>query len=148
VSSHDPFDLDRFVQAQARNYAQALAEIRAGRKESHWMWYVFPQLAGLGSSPTARRYAIGNLDEAVAYLNHPVLGARLVECAEALLALDGSTAHDVFGWPDELKLRSSTTLFALASPPGSVFARVLDKYFGGQADASTLRLLGRTEANR
>jgi uncharacterized protein (DUF1810 family) len=143
VGSHDPFDLDRFVQAQARSYAQALAEIRAGRKESHWMWYVFPQLAGLGSSPAARRYAIGNLDEAAAYLNHPVLGARLVECAEALLDLEGLTAHDVFGWPDELKLRSSATLFALASPPGSMFARVIDKYFGGRADPNTLRLLGR-----
>jgi uncharacterized protein (DUF1810 family) len=148
VSSFDPFDLDRFVQAQARNYVQALAEIRRGAKESHWMWYVFPQLAGLGSSPTARRYAIRGLDEAAAYLRHPVLGARLAECANALLALAGPSASDIFGWPDELKLRSSATLFALASPPDSVFSRLLDKYFAGEPDPKTLRLLGRADGPR
>jgi uncharacterized protein (DUF1810 family) len=141
----DPYDLARFVAAQAGNYDQALAEIGRGAKESHWMWYVFPQLAGLGTSPTARHYAIQSLDEAAAYLRHPVLGPRLLECAEALLGLDGSSAHDVFGWPDELKLRSSATLFALASPPGSVFARVLDKYFAGEPDPKTLDLLGRAD---
>ena len=122
-----------------------LAEIRGGRKRSHWMWYVFPQLAGLGTSATAQRYAIASLGEAAAYLHHPVLGSRLLECAEALLALEQRSAHDIFGWPDELKLRSSVTLFALASPPGSVFDRVLDAYFDGERDAKTLRLLGLPE---
>jgi uncharacterized protein (DUF1810 family) len=141
----DPYDLERFVQAQARNYDQALGEIRRGRKQSHWMWYVFPQLAGLGLSATARRYAIASLDEAKAYLCHPLLGPRLLECAQALLALERRSAHEIFGWPDELKLRSSATLFALAAPPGSVFAQVLDAYFDGERDAKTLRLLGLSE---
>jgi uncharacterized protein (DUF1810 family) len=144
-SEGDPYDLERFVQAQARNYDQALGEIRRGRKQSHWMWYVFPQLAGLGLSATARRYAIASLDEAKAYLCHPLLGPRLLECAQALLALERRSAHEIFGWPDELKLRSSVTLFALAAPPGSVFARVLDAYFDGERDAKTLRLLGLAE---
>jgi uncharacterized protein (DUF1810 family) len=131
------------VHAQARNYAQALAEIQRGQKESHWMWYVFPQIAGLGWSPTSRRFAIRSRDEAVAYLAHPVLGPRLLACSEALLALDGGvSAHDVFGWPDDMKLRSSATLFAQVSPPGSVFARLLDRYFAGKPDAKTLQLLG------
>jgi uncharacterized protein (DUF1810 family) len=143
MSSPDPFDLRRFVDAQARNYAQALAEIRAGQKESHWMWYVFPQIAGLGSSPTAQRFAIRGRDEAAAYLAHPVLGSRLRECAAALLALPpGTPAEHVFGWPDNLKLRSSATLFGEVSPPGSVFAQVLERYFGGEPDARTLQLLG------
>jgi uncharacterized protein (DUF1810 family) len=142
VDPDDPFDLDRFVQAQARNYDQALAELRRGRKESHWMWYVFPQLAGLGSSPTSRRFAIHSRPEAIAYLAHPVLGPRLVACAEALLALSpGVPAEDIFGWPDDLKLHSSATLFAQVSKPGSVFARLLDRYFAGEPDAKTLRLL-------
>ena len=131
------------MQAQARNYAQALAEIQRGRKESHWMWYVFPQIAGLGMSPTSRRFAIRSRDEAAAYLAHPVLGPRLATCAEALLALErGVSAHDVFGWPDDMKLRSSATLFAQVSPPGSLFAQLLDRYFDGKPDAQTLQLLG------
>lgn len=138
----DPHDLDRFVQAQARNYDHALAEVRAGRKRTHWMWYVFPQVAGLGSSPTARRYAIRSLAEARAYLGHPVLGPRLVECAEAALGVEGRSAYEVFGSPDDLKLRSSATLFACVSPPGSAFHRLLDRYFDGQPDDRTLRLLG------
>lgn len=138
----DPFDLDRFVQAQSRNYGQALNEIRAGQKESHWMWYVFPQIAGLGFSPTSRKFAMRSRDEAAAYLEHPVLGPRIVECAEALLALPpGTPAEHVFGWPDHMKLRSSVTLFAQVAPPDSVFARVLDRYFAGEPDAKTLRLL-------
>jgi uncharacterized protein (DUF1810 family) len=140
---HDPFDLDRFVQAQAHTYDRALAEIVRGRKESHWMWFVFPQVAGLGSTPTSQRYAIRGRDEASAYLHHPVLGSRLLECAHALLALDGRGAAEIFGWPDELKLRSCATLFALVSPPGSVFARVLDKYFAGMPDEKTIALLDR-----
>lgn len=141
---NDPYDLNRFVAAQARNYDAALAEIRAGAKRSHWMWYVFPQLAGLGSSPTAQHFAIRTRDEAGAYLSHPVLGSRLRECVEALLDLNGTTAHEIFGWPDELKLRSSMTLFAVASPSGSLFERVLDQYFAGERDAKTLELLGRS----
>ena len=138
----DPFDLNRFVAAQADDYGQALSEIRAGRKRSHWMWYIFPQLDGLGSSSTARFYAIKNRDEARAYLDHPVLGPRLRECAEAAVADQGRTATEVFGTPDDLKLRSSATLFAAVSPPGSVFERVLARYYDGEPDERTLRLLG------
>ncbi len=141
ATPRDPYDLERFVEAQARNYPQALAELRRGRKQSHWMWYVFPQLEGLGASPTAQRYAISSLAEASAYLRHPVLGPRLVECADALLGLETRSAHEIFGWPDELKLRSSVTLFARVAPPDSVFSRVLDAYFNGEADAGTLQLL-------
>jgi uncharacterized protein (DUF1810 family) len=138
----DPHDLDRFVQAQRDSYARALAEIRAGWKRTHWMWFIFPQLDGLGSSPTAKKYAIRNLDEARAYLQHEVLGPRLVECAEAALAVPGGSARDIFGSPDDWKLRSSATLFALVSPPGSVFERLLGKYFRGEQDPKTLALLG------
>jgi uncharacterized protein (DUF1810 family) len=138
----DPYDLDRFVQAQEHCYRQALAEIRKGEKVSHWMWYIFPQLEGLGSSPTARRYSIKSLDEAKSYLDHPVLGTRLKECAEAALAVQGRSVWAIFGSPDDLKLRSSATLFALVSPPDSVFHRLLDKYFAGEPDRQTLRLLG------
>ena len=138
----DAFDLKRFLDAQAGVYERALAEIRAGDKQSHWMWFVFPQIDGLGSSPTARRYAVKSLAEAEAYLHHPVLGARLRECAEAAFAVEGRSAWAVFGSPDDLKFRSSVTLFALASKPGSVFHRLLDKYFEGEPDPATLRLLG------
>jgi len=139
---HDPHDLDRFVQAQEGVFARALAEIKAGRKTSHWMWYIFPQIDGLGSSATARRYAIKSLDEAKAYLAHPILGPRLIQCAEAVLGVENRTVREIFGWPDVLKLRSSATLFACASPPGSVFERVLAKYYDGVGDAKTLELLG------
>ena len=139
----DPHDLNRFVEAQAGVYERALAEIRAGRKRSHWMWFIFPQVDGLGSSPTARRYAVKGRAEAEAYLAHPVLGPRLVACAEAAAAVPGpASALDVFGPPDDLKLRSSATLFACVSPGGSVFDRVLDRYFRGERDPATLRLLG------
>ena len=116
----DPHDLGRFVEAQRDDYEQALAEIRGGRKRSHWMWYIFPQYDGLGSSSTSRRYAIKSVAEAEAYLRHPVLGPRLVDCAEAVVGVEGRSAHDIFGSPDDLKLRSSATLFACVSPPGSV----------------------------
>ncbi len=142
ADSADAFDLRRFVEAQAHSYDQALSEIRAGDKVSHWMWFVFPQLDGLGSSPVARRYAIRSLAEAEAYVNHPVLGPRLAECAEAAVAVEGRSARAVFGSPDDMKLRSSATLFALVSPPGSVFHRLIDKYFGGEPDRLTLDLLG------
>ena len=138
----DPHDLDRFVQAQRDDYDAALAEIRGGRKQSHWMWYVFPQLDGLGSSAMARRYAIRSLRETEAYLRHPVLGPRLTAIAEAALAVEGRSAREIFGAPDDMKLRSSATLFARASPDGSVFHRLLDRYFGGMPDGRTLALLG------
>lgn len=137
----DPHDLDRFLQAQEPDYAQALSEIRSGRKRSHWMWYVFPQFDGLGSSPTAKRYAIKSLAEAKAYLEHPVLGTRLVECCEAACAVEGRSATDVFGSPDDLKLRSCATLFAVVAPSGSVFERVLEKFYGGVRDEKTLGLV-------
>lgn len=138
----DPFGLNRFVEAQEPNYAEALSELRSGRKRSHWMWYVFPQLAGLGSSSMAARYAIRSEDEARAYLAHPVLGPRLIECAEAVLAINDKSAHDILGSPDDLKLRSCATLFARVSPTGSVFERVLDRYYSSAGDPRTLQLLG------
>ena len=137
----DPFDLARFVRAQEGEYGRALAELRGGRKRSHWMWYIFPQLAGLGSSETSRRYAIRSIDEARAYLEDPVLGPRLRECGEAVLGVEGRSAREILGSPDDLKLRSCATLFARASPPGSVFERLLARYFGGEPDPATLRLL-------
>jgi len=141
TDSADPYGLHRFVQAQAADYEQALSEIRGGRKRSHWIWYIFPQYHGLGSSSTSRRYAIRSLAEAKAYLSHPVLGPRLVECAEAAIGLEAQSAFQVFGSPDDMKLRSSATLFARVSPSGSVFERLLDKYFRGERDDNTLRLL-------
>ncbi len=135
-------DLERFVTAQQRDgtYDRALAELRAGSKRSHWMWFVFPQLAGLGRSATAQHYALGSLDEARAYLAHDVLGPRLRECAAALLELPARTARDVLGDIDAMKLRSSMTLFALAAPDESVFTEVLDRYFDGAADLATVEL--------
>jgi uncharacterized protein (DUF1810 family) len=141
----DRYDLARFTAAQLQVYEQALGELRAGRKRSHWMWFIFPQVEGLGVSPTSQRYAIRGLDEARAYLRHPVLGPRLSECAEALLAFPGVSASQIFPPPDDLKLRSSMTLFELAAPAGSgsVFARVLEQFFRGQRDAKTIALLER-----
>jgi uncharacterized protein (DUF1810 family) len=141
----DAHELQRFVDAQAQGgtYAAALAQLRAGRKTSHWMWFVFPQIAGLGQSPISRRFAISSLDEARAYLAHPVLGSRLTECARALTQLCTGSAQEVFGGIDALKLRSSMTLFARADPGEPLFAQVLDRYFGGEADEATDRLLGR-----
>jgi uncharacterized protein (DUF1810 family) len=136
----DPYGLERFVAAQARDFDAALAELGRGRKRTHWMWYVFPQYAGLGRSPMAKRFAIGSLDEAKAYLRHHILGPRLVECATAVLAVKGVTAHDIFGSPDDLKLHSSATLFSRVAEPGSVFHRILERYFDGQPDKRTLEL--------
>ncbi len=143
MASANPFNLDRFVSAQTGAYASALAEMRGGRKRTHWIWFIFPQIEGLGHSSTSMHYAISGLDEARAYLGHPVLGPRLIECAEAVLAVEGRTASDIFPYPDDLKLRSSMTLFDLVAEPGSVFGRVLDKYFQGGRDERTLALLGR-----
>lgn len=137
----DPHNLARFVAAQEGAHAHALAEIRAGRHRTHWMWFVFPQIQGLGSSKTARSYAIKSRAEAEAYLAHPVLGPRLREINEALLGVEGKTASEIFGSPDDLKLRFCATLFASVSQPGSVFERVLEKFFGGEPDRKTLRLL-------
>jgi uncharacterized protein (DUF1810 family) len=141
----DPASLSRFVEAQTATYGTALAELRRGRKTSHWMWFVFPQIAGLGRSPTARLYAIADLAEARAYLAHPVLGPRLVEAVAAINALPGHDAHAVFGAPDDMKLRSSLTLFQAADPDEPAFRRALDKYFGGEGDPLTLARLAETE---
>jgi len=138
----DPFDLARFIKAQTDDYALALAEVQAGRKRSHWMWYIFPQLRGLGFSEMSMRYGIAGAHEARAYLAHPVLGARLIACCEALLSLPTRSANEVLGSPDDLKLRSSATLFAEVAGDGSVFHRLLDRFFAGEPDPQTLRLLG------
>jgi uncharacterized protein (DUF1810 family) len=138
----DPHNLSRFVQAQEDDYAQALSEIKSGRKQSHWMWYIFPQFDGLGFSSTSKRYSIKSVSEAEAYLNHPVLGPRLLEIAEAVLRLEGRSSLEIFGSPDDVKLRSCATLFACVSPAGSVFERLLDKHYQGGRDGTTLRLLG------
>ncbi len=142
VGADDPHNLGRFVQAQADVYEQALTEIRSGRKHSHWMWYIFPQFDWLGFSSTSRRYSIKSVAEAEAYLSHPVLGLRLLECALAVLGVEGRSAFEIFGSPDDMKLRSCATLFACVSPAGSVFDRLLDKYFQGGRDGKTLGLLG------
>ena len=137
----DPHDLARFLSAQAPVYDQVLAELRAGRKRSHWMWFVFPQLAGLGRSAMAQRYAIGSLAEAQAYLAHPVLGARLRECCRLVLAATPGDIHAIFGSPDDLKFHSSVTLFDRAAGGDDVFRECLLRCFGGQGDPLTLALL-------
>ena len=140
---NDPHNLERFVAAQndGATYAQALEELRAGSKRSHWMWFVFPQVAGLGQSATSRRYAIASLDEARAYLQHPVLGPRLLECAIAVDNVGNRGAAEIFGGIDARKLQSSMTLFLRAAPDEQVFRRILEHFFGGEADAATDRLL-------
>jgi uncharacterized protein (DUF1810 family) len=141
VGRTDPFNLRRFVSAQEMIYTDVLAELQSGRKRTHWMWFIFPQFDGLGYSATSKHYAIKSKDEARSYLSHPVLGKRLTECAETILALQGRSASEIFGSPDDMKLKSSMTLFAAVTPPGSVFARILDMYFHGQQDSRTLDLL-------
>ena len=143
----DPHDLNRFLVAQRDDYHDALAEITRGRKESHWMWYIFPQFDGLAFSPTSKRYAIKSLDEAKAFLAHPVLGERLIECAEAALRVERKSAREIFGSPDDLKLKSCATLFAQMTPPGSSFERLLDRFYQGERDEKTLRLLGASAGN-
>ena len=141
----DRFDLRRFVEAQAGVYEQACAELRAGQKRSHWMWFVFPQIRGLGSSEMAMRYAISGREEARAYLDHPVLGPRLEECAGIVVGLEGRTIDEIFGYPDDLKFHSSMTLFAeVANPSEWVFEKALMKYFGGKSDEATLARLSPT----
>lgn len=141
LDSGDRFNLSRFTEAQERVYGVVLRELRNGRKRTHWMWFVFPQIDGLGYSTTAKHYAIKSKEEASAYLDHPVLGPRLVECAEAILAVEGRSASEIFGYPDDLKLRSSMTLFAAAAGHESIFSRVLEKFFDNTPDERTLRLL-------
>jgi uncharacterized protein (DUF1810 family) len=137
----DACELARFLSAQAAVYHQVLAELRAGRKRSHWMWFVFPQIAGLGRSAMAQRYAIGSLQEARAYLAHPILGARLRECSRLVLDLPHGDVHEIFGSPDDLKFHSSMTLFDRAAPEETLFRECLQKFFGGQPDAPTLARL-------
>lgn len=141
---NDVYDLNRFVQAQEADYERALSEIRSGQKRSHWMWYIFPQFDGLGLSLTSKRYSIKSVAEAKAYLNHPILGPRLIECTEAVLNVEGRSAHEIFGSPDYMKLKSCATLFAYVSPAKSVFDRLLDRFFQGKRDDKTLSLLQQT----
>jgi uncharacterized protein (DUF1810 family) len=138
----DPHDLQRFVDAQHGVHEIALAELKSGRKASHWMWFVFPQVAGLGLSAMSRRYAIGSLDEARAYMAHPVLGPRLVAGVEAVLAVRGRSAHDIFGSPDDRKFQSCLTLFDRVDGAPAAFAAALDRYYGGERDAATLERIG------
>jgi len=142
-SPEDPFQLDRYLAAQERTFANALAEVRSGHKRSHWMWFIFPQLRGLGFSEMSVHYAISGLTEARAYLGHPVLGPRLVKCCEAVLLNVNRTAGEIFGTPDDMKLRSCATLFATVSEEGSVFHRIIEQFFDGRPDDRTLELLGR-----
>jgi len=137
----DSFNLQRFVDAQKPVIDRVLAELRSGQKRSHWMWFVFPQIAGLGFSQMAQRFAIGSLDEAKAYVAHPVLGARLRECTGAVLAIEGRSIHAILGSPDDMKFRSSMTLFAKAAPDCALFEDALERYFGGEPDQKTLDLL-------
>jgi len=136
----DPHDLKRFVDAQGPVIDRVREELAQGRKRSHWMWFVFPQIAGLGFSAMAQKYAIASLDEAQAYLRHPILGPRLEDCTRLVVAVDGRSVHDIFGSPDNMKFRSSMTLFAQAAPDG-VFTEALKKYFDGEADPETLKRL-------
>jgi uncharacterized protein (DUF1810 family) len=136
-------NLERFVEAQAPVYPRALAELAAGRKQSHWMWFVFPQLSGLGRSPMAQHYAIHSLEETRSYLAHPLLGARLKECTSTVLGVIGKSAHEIFDTPDDLKFHSSMTLFAHTAPDEPLFRAALEKYFGGAEDARSLEILSR-----
>ena len=139
---NDPFDLKRFVDAQAPVYQRVVAELSRGRKQSHWMWFIFPQLAGLGLSEMAQRYAIASRDEAIAYLKHDILGPRLLECTALVNAVDGKTIREILGSPDDMKFRSSMTLFAAVSD-NPIFAEAIEKYYAGEKDQATLATLER-----
>jgi uncharacterized protein (DUF1810 family) len=141
MTMSDPFDLGRFLTAQEGKYETALREIKAGHKTSHWMWFVFPQFKGLGSSPMSAYFAIQSVEEARAYLAHKVLGARLIACAQAALDVEGKSAREIFGSPDDMKLRSCATLFAQVAEKGSVFEKLIEKYFAGEMDEKTLELM-------
>ncbi len=140
ICRDDPYDLRRFTKAQRNTYDRVLAELRNGKKQTHWMWYIFPQIDGLGHSATSRRYAIKSIEEARQYLNHPVLGKRLLECVKVILAIEGRSISEIFGDPDDMKLKSSMTLFTCIPNSPSVLFRVLDKYFNGNRDVKTLQL--------
>lgn len=142
MDDRNEFDLDRFLNAQEDDYATALSELRRGQKRSHWIWFVFPQLKGLGLSATSEHFGIKNLAEARAYVDHPVLGPRLLECCNALLSVQGRSASEIMGYPDDLKLRSSMTLFSIASPSHKEFHKVLQQFYNGEEDDKTRRLLG------
>jgi uncharacterized protein (DUF1810 family) len=144
-ASGDPFDLARFVTAQEAVYLRVCRELREARKVTHWMWFVFPQAEGLGQSRAAQEYAIRSLAEARAYLDHPILGYRLLECVDLLLRVQGSSASDIFGYPDDLKLRSSMTLFAIAAEERAPFEGVLERYFDSEADRLTVAIVRRWE---
>lgn len=146
IDNADRFNLRRFLDAQEAVYGSALAELRSGQKRTHWMWFIFPQIAGLGHSSISKYYAIQSREEARQYLDHPILGKRLIECSETVLSIKGRSASAIFGSPDDLKLRSSMTLFAALRGSGSVFAQVLDTYFQGKPDTRTLELLSEPEA--
>ena len=139
--SSDPHHLERFLEAQANAYTQALAELRAGRKRTHWIWFIFPQVAGLGHSPTAQYFAIRSLDEARAYIEHPILGPRLRDCTELVNRIESATIHEIFASPDDMKFRSSMTLFAHLPHTQPIFAAALDAHFRGQPDSLTLNIL-------
>ena len=142
IDPDDQYDLVRFLDAQESAYQHALAELHGGQKRTHWMWYVFPEFEGLATSNTSKRFAIKSVEEANAYLAHPLLGPRLLECCEAIIKLERRSAAEIFGTPDDLKLRSCVTLFAHVSPGGSIFQKVLEKYFDGEPDERTLKLIG------
>jgi uncharacterized protein (DUF1810 family) len=142
----DPFHLQRFVDAQNPIYDSVCAELRNGRKQTHWMWFIFPQIRGLGSSPMADRFGISTLNEAEAYLNHPVLGPRLIECTCLVNLVEGRPIENIFGYPDNLKFRSSMTLFQIAAPDNQVFRDALQKYFGGEPDARTRDIIGKSDS--
>jgi uncharacterized protein (DUF1810 family) len=137
----DPFNLRRFREAQAGVFETALAELKRGQKSTHWMWYIFPQIEGLGNSAMTHKFSVKSLEEAREYLSDPVLGGRLIECVEAILSVEGRTAAEIMGHPDDKKLKSSMTLFEAASPANPIFGQVLEKYFGGERDQKTLSLL-------
>lgn len=144
MNPDDPYDLNRFLAAQEGVYEKALAELRTGEKRTHWMWFIFPQIEGLGYSPMARRYSIKSIEEARQYLNHPVLGRRLLECTEAVVNLKGGSVSEIFGYPDDLKFKSSMTLFEKIAGAGSVFSRALDRYCQGERDTATLHRIEKT----
>ncbi len=141
MKENDPYDLERFVAAQAQDFERALGELQRGRKQSHWIWYIFPQVAGLGHSSMAQKYAIQSREEAVAFLNHPVLGSRLRQCCEALLRHRGRRVEDIMGYPDDLKLRSSMTLFAVVDEGENIFREVLKVFYSGERDERTMDFL-------
>lgn len=141
MNEETQYDLERFIQAQQRDFETALGEIKNGQKQSHWIWYIFPQVAGLGNSVMAKKYAIASKAEAVAYLQHEVLGQRLQQCAQALLQYSDKSINSIMGFPDDLKLKSSMTLFTAISPPHNLFAKVLDTFYGGEVDEATIKFL-------